>query len=348
MAVRNRVMARIWVLGLAAYMLAAAGCSSQNAGTGVATTPPPAPEVRPRIAGNAAKMVANALANLAVGTEISRALEALAPEMDRRLPWLGDQGILLDVRVARGNTDPSDPVPLRLVTIVDRGVGSTPRATLTAHLKQATILPQVPTGYRGSPENSYLIWIKADGKPELIPYPLSQTLQQQSFADGANAVLMTSLKQNAEYDRLRALDQSLATAIPNTEGRASAQRLSAGALEARNRLAAINAELQAELERQRRAAAALQWLDTLGKGLSIVTQLAEMKSMLGDDAPPSPLNISNEVVLKEYVTTLHVKVMQNRTTLEQRRTVIGRDSEEAITEFRDHLETLDVPKAVMP
>lgn len=333
-----------------ALLMHAAMTLGQTSGTAVPTPTAPASSFDRKLDNRADLLSAGlpVMADTGLQLQVDREMASMANDLAQRRQWLGHQGLLLQVRVVRRNVEPGLPAEVRLLQIVDHGVGNTPLDTLTRDMARNRVLLGVPDGFRLSPEHRYFVWITATGEPREFRHPMSDALHDRAIEANANTVLSQTTDQNDQIDRLRAIEAALATDNPRLEGQAAARRLAAGARQSREELIRINAELAQALERERRAAAGLEWLRSLRQATELGVQIAGIAERLGADAPPSPLSIPDKGALEEYVSTVRVRAGRDRAVIEQRQVVIKRDGDRQVIELYDNLRTWNVPSDMLP
>ena len=119
-------------------------------------------------------------------------------------------------------------------------------------------------------------------------------------------------------------------------------------LKALEKLQKINKDLADTLDRERRAAAASQWLTTLGKGLTLGMQIGQLSSMLDKDSPASPIQLNSKAHLKAYVDALNRSLRNNEHQLAERKRTATQDYEAQKADTRTEFIQRGIPLPAMP
>jgi hypothetical protein len=323
-------------------------------GTGVPASPPapvPGPKTGNALAG-LAKFLAQSFANLGLDAEVNRFLGEYGERVTTAQRWLGDQGLLLEFRIAEAITDPRYPRQYRLVSVRDHGIASTAKAALANTMRERSKAPHptatVPSGFKESRERSFFLWIKADGEPTKVAWPSNAILMQEALRIDADRFLREQVLEQQVVDRWRALQQAAVTGIPEVQGRAAFERSVRAAADAYDEMRAINKRLAEAQEAARRSAAALEWLNTLGAVLDFATRIAEINQQLGEDALPSPVPINSQGDLINYVQSVNVRRQNGVLTIEQQKSTTIRNYEGRLQEVRNESKHWDIPESALP
>ncbi len=294
-----------------------------------------------------AAALAQGFVDYALGKKIEEAVKEKTPEIEETRKWLGSQGILYELQVAEQPHAEGDPHQLVLVGLFKRAIGSTPVAAMAKGLETELLIPKPPNGFVTSEQESRYLWVK-EASSMVIFYPEARRLNDKAWILHSDTRLRQALNEKSDLDRWRQLDSAAAKALSAEPGLKRAKDLISSSAKALEKLQKINKDLADTLERERRAAAASQWLTTLGKGLTLGTQIGQLSSMLGEDAPTSPIQLNSKAHLKAYVDALNRSLRDNERQLAEQKRTATEDYEAKKVDTRTEFRQRGIPLPVMP
>jgi hypothetical protein len=289
------------------------------------------------------------------------------PKLNALRPTLGESILVLEVVVAQPAWHPS-AYHRRLVGISWRGVGSAPlEAILMGSVRIGDevqphtpmvngravsldgLASGVPEGYSISLSDSAFLIVRADEPSLRFLSPLeTNSIRARALEYLSERALLDEIVRREEVERWRQLEVQAMTTIPRLRGEEIAQQLFRSARVASERMAEIDRQLSEALERQRRAAAARRWLDTVGQMLSLASQIAEVSSLLGRDAPAAPLTIENTDHLRQRITEAQQRIDDLARTLEEQQRRTRTEMRDLNRTIRERLPDWGIPDLALP
>jgi hypothetical protein len=295
---RFRTQASIGVLALACLLRTTA--LGQTPGTGAGPLDPhglsePAPVTRRAETASKAADLAQGAASwfneLGVRAVVQQSLNQQNSRIRDVLNSTGQPGVLyrVDIQKTEGEI-PFYSVVGRQVQYV--GAGTSPIAVNSAANQQPTLRPAPSDGATVAIERSYFIWFTKDGKNiQATAIPAAGLINETArrFAD------RKLLLQLNVTDQARALSAAVEhidkTARSNKVSRKIAD-MRARQEETNKRVREVEAKLQAELEKAKKAQAAAATLSLISSALTLASQIVTLKASLGTDAPPKSIRQS--------------------------------------------------------
>ncbi|AGK59926.1 hypothetical protein HYPDE_41288 [Hyphomicrobium denitrificans 1NES1] len=201
------------------------------------------------------------------------------------LKTTGQTGVLyrVDIQKVEGET-PFYSVVGDGVQLV--GAGTSPLSVNTAAQQQDTIAPAPSTGATIDRSMSYFLWFSKEGnKIKASTIPATQLINDTArrFADEK---LLDAENKAAQTRALELAVVQMQNKVKSAEERARITELQRQQAETESKVHEIENQLQAALERSRRAQAASQTLTVIASALTLASQASMLKTSLGADATP--------------------------------------------------------------
>lgn len=239
---------------------------------------------------NAAAWWVNLYADNKVKQDVKLVLEKSIAAIAKDLEWTGE-GALVNVRLIRKSSPNS---PLKAVGILGdqawyAGTGRTAEDALFSFWRTPQLRPGVPQGWTEDPLGNNYFWVTLNsaGKPQstVVPRGLADDLNSKLTANFGQYALdyykrswqATDTWLNiAKTARARLIDQASKKALDKAWEEVKASQA---------RVAEANAKLEKALESERKAARALQFVQTLQGILTVAQLVQEVRTMLDEPLP---------------------------------------------------------------
>jgi hypothetical protein len=296
----------------------------------------------------------------ATRVEAARAWDAMRPQLDRLVPWLGGQGILVEVEVLRQRIPTEGPQQTRFEHMSLVGIGSSPDAVVGAPVRPPTLRPGSPTGssqgrapvgndrryWVTSNENSWFLWIK-EGPDGLEVQEINGlaygVLSANRRSVRAVGIARQALETQQEVERIAALERAVRHAPIEEAARRNAEAVLSNARESRQKLQEVRERLARDLRRAERAAAMLSFLDKLETGLSLAEKGRALFAQFGDAVPAAARSASDGETLYRAVVSEQLSLEDGNLKLRQEILRFSRDLDGSNIRLHSLQRDLDIP-----
>jgi hypothetical protein len=301
--------------------------------------------------GTAVQKGATSVQDRALVTAAKAQIQKIWPEITSVYPFLGDRGLLIEVRVAVNDASASKPVPQKQIQdVAVVGVGVDPAHAWAENLRDT--LHPAATGYTLSPADSWFVWIRPgrDGWPKLIPtYKRADALglldrrEPRASVVAAGITIRSNLLANegllldARMNAIAAVAKAAQNSADTAALREAAVRLQNDAASAAQKLAEINERLDHDLKAIARAQNALLILDGTIAISNAAMRIGDALGLLGPDAPPAPLaGGMTEADARKYINDLVDRSKKSTIEMREQQTIIIRDVDGKVEGFKQH------------
>ena len=233
---------------------------------------------------------ANLYADKTVQADVRKMLQASATQLAKSIEWTGE-GALLTVTMI-GSQHPDSP--FKAVGVLGDGVmyagaGSSAEEALYQYWRTPPLRPAIPDGWTVHPLGETYLWVTLDGagKPivRAVPRGLAQDLDSRLRDNYGGVALAYARKSWSARDRWESIARKTKKQLASNEARKQVDTAMASILTSQKRVEDANVELKAAIERERRAASAMQTVKLLQGVLTVAQLIQEVRTTFNEPLP---------------------------------------------------------------
>ncbi|WP_453942664.1 hypothetical protein [Bradyrhizobium ottawaense] len=251
------------------------------------------------------------LNNLGLSKSIDRSLEEKNKTIRSLLDTTGQPGVLVYVPIAKLDTEITR-YELAGGSVEVVGAGTSPDDVFFGWMQN----DRLSAKRQPDLDTSYFLWFKPVGKDVQVSSTPARALTYQATQRLADAKLRDTLTSTADGRALGLAVDYMERTATSVDLKKRIAELKAKQAETNQRAERIQADLQRELERERKAAVVANQLATIATVFTVASQVGSAMAYLGNDTPPSVANAKTPQELKDGVNGMLSEAIKNKQSLE--------------------------------